>query len=307
MITHKLMGGLCNTLFQIFATIALAIRTDQEFKFMYKTRIDSKRIAYWNTFLVGLRDEHTTTSIDVDNINIHHINEPSHMYNPIQLPSGSNQDLYILNGYYQSPKYFEKEFEQISMMIGIEFMQESLKNEIVYVDDISKLVIKKKDMNIYFPKKIQWKNTISMHFRLGDYKALPDYHPTMPYEYYRNCIAEILQMGVIEDTPQILYFCEDDEEDIKIVEGIINKLNQDLPFCEFYKISNPKISDWKQLLLMSLCSHNIIANSTFSWWSAYMNKNSTKIVTYPNVWFGHMIPQDVSDLFPHDWIKIGIQ
>ena len=306
MITHTMMGGLCNQLFEIFATIALAIRTDQEFKFMYKTRIDSKREAYWNSFLVNLRDEYTTTMIDVEDRTIHNITEPRHCYNPIQLPNGTDQDLYILSGYYQSPKYFEKEYEEISKMIGIEDMQESLKKEIVYVEDVSKLVIKKKDMNIYFSNKIHWKNTISMHFRLGDYKELPDYHPCMPYEYYRNSIVEIIQMGIIEDNPQILYFCEDDEEDIKIVEDIINKLKQDFIFIEFYKVSNTKIPDWKQMLLMSLCAHNIIANSTFSWWAAYINKNPTKIVTYPNVWFGPMINQDVSDLFPHDWIKIGL-
>ena len=65
------------------------------------------------------------------------------------------------------------------------------------------------------------------------------------------------------------------------------------------------IQDWEQLLLMSLCNHNIIANSTFSWWGAYFNTNPGKIVCYPSVWFGSKcINNSTRDLFPENWIKI---
>ena len=56
------------------------------------------------------------------------------------------------------------------------------------------------------------------------------------------------------------------------------------------------------MLLMSLTSHNIIANSTFSWWGAYFNNNSDKIVCYPRIWNGSNI--NVKDLIPETWIKI---
>lgn len=55
---------------------------------------------------------------------------------------------------------------------------------------------------------------------------------------------------------------------------------------------------------MSLCNHNIIANSTFSWWGAYFNINPEKIVCYPNVWFGSECNNSTQDLFPKNWVKI---
>jgi hypothetical protein len=75
------------------------------------------------------------------------------------------------------------------------------------------------------------------------------------------------------------------------------------PMVGFTK-ANDEIEDWEQMVMMSCCKHNIIANSTFSWWAAYFNQNSDKIVCYPEKWFGtknaHL---DTSDLFPDDWVS----
>ena len=64
------------------------------------------------------------------------------------------------------------------------------------------------------------------------------------------------------------------------------------------------IADWQQMLLMSVCDHNIIANSTFSWWGAYFNTNPQKVVCYPSVWFGPGVAHNTMDLCPESWAKI---
>ena len=80
-----------------------------------------------------------------------------------------------------------------------------------------------------------------------------------------------------------MYFGE--KQDKTHNENIINILRETYPQLEFIKVSN-NYTDWQQMLIMSLCTHNIIANSSFSWWGAYFNTNSNKIVIFPSIWFG---------------------
>jgi hypothetical protein len=144
-------------------------------------------------------------------------------------------------------------------------------------------------------------SNIALHFRLGDYKNIEDCHPIMPYEYYESSIRHI-----IEHKPdrhhRVLYFCQ--EEDNVWANDFIIKLKSVFPGVLFEKV-NDSIPDWKQLLLMSCCDDNIIANSTFSWWGAYLNGKPNKIVCYPELWFGPKLKHDTSDLFPSNWQKIS--
>ena len=103
----------------------------------------------------------------------------------------------------------------------------------------------------------------------------------------------------------MLYFCE--REDNYDVLQMISKLSEIYSGFTFMKVDDT-IDDWKQMLLMSLCHHNIIANSSFSWWGAYFNENNRKIVCYPSLWFGPALAQkDVSDMTPPEWTRILVR
>jgi len=118
-----------------------------------------------------------------------------------------------------------------------------------------------------------------------------------------STILEEINSYRIQKQIVVLYFCED--ESLLEAEEIISKLK----LCEYKNViftrADTKLADWEQMLLMSLCEYNIIANSTFSWWGAYLNQNTGKIVCYPEMWFIPDTKKDTSDLFLEDWVAIN--
>ena len=150
--------------------------------------------------------------------------------------------------------------------------------------------------NHYFNNK----KVICIHFRIGDYIKNQATHPILNSDYYIksiNCLNSQLQNFF---NYEILYFGE--QADNTIIHSFIREIN--IIFKNKYTIIDYNIPDWEQLLIMSLCEHNIIANSTFSWWGAYFNNNVNKIVCYPSLWFGKNCNNNVKDLFPDSWNNI---
>jgi hypothetical protein len=144
-------------------------------------------------------------------------------------------------------------------------------------------------------------NTISLHFRIGDYVHLQLHHPILTDQYYVNSIRKIMEITKKHDW-NIIYFCE--EKDNLPVKHRMRKIQQQFPTLTFFKASDEML-DWEQLLLMSCSDHHIIANSAFSWWAAYMNQSSSKVVCYPTKWFGASTKShSTADLCPPDWIPI---
>jgi hypothetical protein len=120
-------------------------------------------------------------------------------------------------------------------------------------------------------------------------------------EYYTKAIKEIFKRTKTTNW-NVIYFCE--EKDNAAVKKRMYKIKEQFPNTHFHKASDD-LKDWEQLLLMSCSNHNIIANSTFSWWAAYLNANKEKVVCRPSAWFGvanH--DKSIKDLCPPEWIEI---
>jgi hypothetical protein len=125
----------------------------------------------------------------------------------------------------------------------------------------------------------------------------------MNYEYFEEALQHIVTKDSFVNGARVLYLCE--QEDNDFVQGHISRLQAQHPTVEFQKVDD-QIPDYEQLLIMSCCSHNIMANSTFSWWGAYLNENPAKIVCYPSVWFGEYYEHthDFNAMMLPEWAKI---
>ena len=118
-------------------------------------------------------------------------------------------------------------------------------------------MLKQKKILLKSYSEFYLKNTVSMHFRIGDYKLFPNVYPILTYEYYEKAFEYIINFyKVIEKhNLNILFFCED--KDLDEVNIIIEKLKN--RFCHNAISRAPNtLKDWEQMLSMSICSHNII-------------------------------------------------
>lgn len=275
------MGGLGNQLFQIFAVVSHAIDHGMKYWFEYEEllRIGTVRPTYWNTIFKNISNTLVYSKQDANALKSESeiLNEPKFSYTP--LPT-TRSNLYI-NGYFQSELYFINNFSTIYNLLDIDNLKNIVKQKLRY--DTSAMT--------------------SMHFRIGD-SVMPGkapYHPIINYPYFRNALKQMIDdTSIFNHT--VLYFCEEVDNDR--VKKDIDNLQTEFPLCTFIKAPDD-LSDWEQMILMSCCKNNIIANSTFSWWSAYLNTHESKKVMYPSIWFGPALSHhDLSTLIPKTWIKI---
>ena len=204
------------------------------------------------------------------NANQSHIIEKSHSFEPAVL--NLIDDVY-LDGYWQSEKYFY----DIASVIRKDF---SLRAE-------------PDGMNRDVASLIQGCNAVSLHFRRGDYVAdarTANYHGICSMDYYRKAV-KLVSARVIK--PHFFIFSDDAawvQENFKI-EFPVTLVQHNGP-------DRAHVDMW----LMSLCHHHIIANSSFSWWGAWLNPNPQKIVIAPSKWFKDP-SVNTQDLIPSEWIR----
>ena len=133
---------------------------------------------------------------------------------------------------------------------------------------------------------VLYKKTCSIHVRRCDYLDIQEHHPSCDMGYYNKGINHM-----DSDTTFVVF-----SDDIKWCKE--NFIGDNFYFVE-------KQPDYIDLQVMSMCDNNITANSSFSWWGAWLNKNKNKIVVSPSRWFGPAKSNfDSSDIIPENWIKI---
>ena len=279
MLTCHLMGGLGNQLFQIFATISYALRSNSSFCFPNVYQLDVKRHTYWDTLLSNLRPHLKDEFVPGMKI----VRQTGFNYRDLDVDMMRKNNVSI-HGYFQSCQFFQANYDSIHGLLDIGKHRDAV------------------------ALKANTGNAISMHFRLGDYKNIQHIHPVMPYEYYEKATRVIVEKSVT--TTRVIYFCEND--DIAQVNESVSKLRIAFPALDFERAPSD-MEDWEQMLLMSCCAHNVIANSSFSWWGAYFNSNPDKIVCYPSLWFGPQLSNpntseyhNTKDLCPDTWHKIQV-
>lgn len=173
-----------------------------------------------------------------------------------------------LDGYFQSEKYFSSHRDEVLDLFD-------------FGNDTKNLIGQKYSDLIT-------KNTCSLHVRRGDYLNHPDVHPTLTPDYYREAISHF------GNDVTFLVF----SDDINWCKENLNSLTDNIVYIE----GN---TDYQDLYLMSICKNNIICNSTFSWWGAWLNQNENKKVITPSKWFGDKLKHyNTDDLYCDNWIKI---
>lgn len=172
-------------------------------------------------------------------------------------------------GYFQSEKYFWHIREQL-------------------LQDFSLQVQMNKE-NIELLKQILSCNAVSLHVRRGDYVNLQHIYYVNDLKYYNNAISYL-----VSKEKNIHFFLFSDDMDWV-------KKNLIIPYPTTYVDVNDSNMAVFDMELMKHCKHNIIANSTFSWWGAWLNENPNKIVIAPQYWYSNGMK---TDIIPAKWIKI---
>jgi len=274
-IVVRLRGGLGNQMFQYATARSLSLKTG------VKLELDSSELGKGGQRALGLNYFNLPTEICINNsVLSKYIRRLSITRTSFREKNFGFDDRFKLlrepvdlAGYFQSEKYFVEHRQDI-------LRDFTLKDE--YVENIKGLS----------EKHIPIDSAISLHVRRGDYtdNKNVDLYAQLGDQYYNDAINLIRQRTSGAHT--LCVFTDD-----------VNWVTKNLNLPQDSKIiSQYTKNDIEDLMLMSQCSHHIIANSTFSWWAAWLNPSATKVVIAPRQWFGASKGTvDMSDLIPATW------
>jgi len=288
MIVVKINGGLGNQLFQYAAGRALAERHKTElvldlgwfynrpggntpWKYeLHRYPIQARETTPFEQFLCRSYQGRIIRRIPFLPRKWRHFREKHFQYEPsyARLP-----DQVYLDGYWQSSRYFKN----IKNIIRKEFQPIALPGK----------------TNEDLMDSMAQSSSVALHIRRGDYLSNPtaiNYHGVCSLDYYRTAIDFMIDKL---QNPNFYIFSDD-------LEWAKENLNIRHPV--YYVDNNSGENAFQDLRLISNCKNQIIANSSFSWWGAWLNPNPSKIVIAPQKWF--LVDKDTSTLYPDGWIKL---
>jgi hypothetical protein len=290
MIISRIIGGLGNQLFQYAAARSLAIQLGKDllldisafefyslhngFELFRIFHIDKKvadfsdihRVLGWQAFS-PVRNLLLSSKFSYLR-NKQFVVEPHFQY--WEDYKRITHDVY-LSGYWQSENYFFDVAAQI---------REDFTFRLPMQNDIAELAV-----------QISNVNSVSLHVRRGDYIKNTATYALCSIDFYKAAIQYIAERV---EHPHFYIFSDD-------IAWVKNNLKMD--FSHHYVDFNHGSESYNDMRLMSLCQHNIVANSSFSWWGAWLNSNSEKIVVAPRYWFAN--GSDTADMFPSSWVVLG--
>jgi hypothetical protein len=286
--TIDLRGGLGNQLFQVFTLFAFCYDYDMTPVLpAVKTctvEIPPRKL-YWDSFLSGLAHY-----VVAESEHAIEYREPRAHYDPFPLFLCNNSVMF--SGPFMSHMYFDRWRERVLTEMGLRTVQDNLAQKYPFIFTESGV------------------RRVSMHFRLGDYINKRCYHPIMPVSYYVDAMTQLMRETPDKSIQRWVFYCFFERANEAEINQRISQLYRDIsPEFKFELRKVPQMmTDDEELTFMSMCDDNVLANSTFSWWGAYMNNNATKRVMYPSVWYGHQLYYLASgDMFPCTWNKVVLR
>ncbi len=273
------MGRLGNQMFQFASTVGIGNRIGLEAKFPIENTIERQPTGPFDpriganipvkcdlTECFDIPDDMFIPSRHIFTNSFYNENEFSYNKASELISDGT-----CLNGYFQTERYFADSRDLILKYFT--FKNRYSETALNYLNKI-----REENPN----KKIT-----SVHVRRGDYLQYPDHHPVCDIEYYRKSILEIQK-----NSDSIFLIFSDDSDWCKS------------KFTEDHFIISDINESYSELCAMTLCDNNIIANSSFSWWGAWLNQRQEKKVIAPQKWFGVLLNKNTEDVYCKNWIKI---
>lgn len=298
MLIVEIVGGLGNQMFQYaFYHKLKKHHKDSQVK-IYLKRFgetpDNQGYELGNVF--GISQEPIVYDKDVSNLIDDSVNFISRVKRKIL---GRKKTFYLEQIFRYDSKVFSQKNNQVIYFRGLwqdELYFSDLRNELLEVfhfrtDNLD-------NCNLQILKQIKQSNSVSIHIRRGDYISNEKYNNILggvcTYRYYKEAL-EYLQSKV--ESTSLFVFSDD-----------IDWVKSEFDFFEGKKVTyvsgNFGKESYIDMYLMTMCKHNIIANSSFSWWGAWLNKNELKIVLAPEKWFKNNRRLEDNNIVPSTWTKV---